>query len=183
MKKNKTFLKWLASKPNGLALLATTTDEFEYYEYVESCQMNGQTPQGEDSEDFHRWCDDMAAENYQSDISNLKASPFIQRPFVVTGTVGRWNGSFPVTTRFFEEFDEAFASVTGGDTVDVEVRYCTQYIAVAGHHHDATNHFQLWPVKTHTDMDALKRRIDDGKFDPYCLYDRRFLQPIKDYII
>jgi len=181
MKKNKAFLKWIAEKPLGLARLTSTTNDFEYSDYVEHCEGNGRTPQGEDSDDFHRWCADMARMYYEDDVLQLKNLPVLQRPIVVTGTVGRWNGRFDIAPRLFSSFEEAFDEAVTGAT-DVDVDYCTQHVSVNGHHHDATNHFQLWLVKPHADTEALQRRIDDGQFDPYCLYDRRFLEAITDYL-
>ena len=182
MKKNKTFLKWLASKPDGMALLASTCDEFDYSDYVESCEANDITPQGEDSDDFHRWCAETAARQYEDDILQLKALPALRRPFVVTGTVGRWNGRFDIIPKLYDSFEEAFDEAIAG-AQDVDVRYCTQYISVAGHHHDDTNHFQLWPVKRSANTETLQRRIDNETFDPYCVYDKRFLEPITDYLL
>lgn len=180
MKTNKHFLKRLAEK-DGRILLATTRDEFEYSDYVEWCEINGLMPQGEDSEAFHRWCNETSLSQYEDDVTNMKASSNLERHFVITGTVGRWNGCFDIVPEIERSFARAFDRCTSGaDDVDV---FCTErYIEVQGHHHDATNILYLWPVKTKTDEDALQRRIDDGTFDPEGAYDRRFLERITDYL-
>lgn len=180
MKINKNFLKYLAKK-DGRIRLATTRDEFEYSDYVEWCEINGLMPQGEDSEAFHSWCDETSLSQYEDDVTNMKASSNLERHFVITGTVGRWNGRFNIVPEIERSFATAFDRCTSGaDDVDV---FCTErYIEVHGHHHDATNILYLWPVKVNADDDALQRRLDDGTFDPEGTYDRRFLERITDYL-
>ena len=181
-KKNKSFLKWIKSRPYGRAHLATTSDEFEYSDYEEWCDINGRTPQGEDSEDFAQWCSEEAQMNYTEDLENLKSSMHLQGPVVVTGTIGRWNGSGKIVPVLFDSFKEAWTKMMGRDTLDVDVTYDTQCIHVTGRHHDASNFFDVWIVKDNADTEAIQRRIDEGKFDPLCAYDKRFLQTITDYL-
>lgn len=180
MKINKQFLKRLAEK-DGRILLTTTRDTFEYSDYVEWCEANGLMPQGEDSEDFCRWCSETSLNQYEDDVTHMKASSNLERRFVITGTVGRWNGRFDVTPELERSFEVAFDRCTKGvDDVDV---FCTErYIEVHGHHHDATNILYLWPVKVTANDDALQRRLDDGTFDPEGAYDPRFLERITDYL-
>ncbi len=179
MKINKHFLRFLSVK-EGRFRMTTTRDTFEYSDYVEWCEANGKTPQGEDSEDFCRWCSDTSRSQYEDDITQMKTSGNLERRFVITGTVGRWNGRFDIRPEMESSFERAFDRCTSGaDDVDV---FCTdRYIEVHGHHHDATNILYLWPVKVTADDDALQRRLDDGTFDPEGAYDRRFLERITDY--
>ena len=179
MKINKHFLKRLAEN-DGRILLATTRDEFEYSDYVQWCEANDLTPQGEDSEDFCRWCSDTSLSQYEDDITQIKASANLDRRFVITGTVGRWNGRFDIRPEMEFSFGRAFdRCASNADDVDV---FCTErHIEVHGHHHDATNILYLWLVKATADDDTLQRRLDDGTFAPEGAYDRRFLERITDY--
>ena len=180
--RNKSFLKWIHSRPDGRAFLLSSRDEFEYSDYEEWCDVNGRTPQGEDSEDFAGWCREEAAVSYSEDLSNLKASNHLQGPVIVTGTIGRWNGAFDIVPQIFSGFSEAWDAILGHDTLDVDVTYDTQCIHVTGRHHDASNFFDVWIVKDSADTEAIQRRIDEGRFDPLFAYDKRFLQTITDYL-
>lgn len=181
-KKNKSFLKWIHSRPYGRAHLASTSDEFEYADYLEWCDVNGVEPRGEESDHFYQWCQEEALTYYSEDLAQLKASRHLQGPVVVTGRVGRWNGAFDIVPEVFDSFAVAWAKMMGRDTLDVDVTYDTQCIHVTGRHHDASNFFDVWIVKDSADTEAIQRRIDEGKFDPLCAYDKRFLQTITDYL-
>lgn len=181
-KKNKFFLRWIKSRPDGQAHLASTSDEFGYDEYVEWCEINDIKPQGEESDHFYQWCQEEAQTNYSEDLAQLKASEHLQGSVIITGRVGRWNGNFEIAPVLFYSFEEAWAKMMGSDTLDVDVTYNTQCIHVTGRHHDASNFFDVWIVKDSADTEAIQRRIDEGKFDPLCAYDKRFLQTITDYL-
>lgn len=181
-KRNKSFLKWIKSRPYGRAHLASTSDEFEYAEYVDWCEVNNIEPQGEESDHFCQWCQEEASANYSDDLAQLKASKHLQGSVIVTGTIGRWNGTYEVAPVLFDSFSEAWAEMMGRDTLDVDVTYDTQCIHVTGRHHDASNFFEVWIVKDNADTEAIQRRIDERRFDPLCAYDKRFLQTITDYL-
>lgn len=184
MKKNPNFLKWIATRPEGRAFLLDSSDDgFSYDDYVAFCEINDLTPRGEDSEDFFRWKRDECAINFDEDLAQLKGSRHLKGPVVVTGTVGRWNGSFDIVPEVFPSFADAYKKIAGRDILDIRASYDTRCIHVEAAHHDATNLFQVWILKGSADRDQLQRRIDDGAFYPEKGYDRRFIQDITDYLI
>lgn len=181
MKINKEFLKWINGRPEGRAPVLSTTGEFDYDDYVSWCRENGVAPAAEDSA-FLDWCAEEARINYAEDLTLLKGSRFLQGAVVVTGTIGRWNGSFDIVPEVVEDFDSAWRKMTGGDILDVVAEYDTRSIHVAASHHDAVNHYRVWPVREGADRALLEWRIDNRTFDPEGAYDKRFLQPITDYL-
>lgn len=185
MKRNPKFLKWIAGKPDGVAMLATTDvdpDDFTYSEYLDWCEANGQKPADESSDEFQFWRYETAGDMFSEDISNLLASGYLQGPVVITGTVGRWNGRFDIPPEICSTFKEAYRKCSS-EMLDVDVDYDTRCIHIAGHHHDATNYFDVLILRDGADTDLLQRRIDAGSFDPSGVYDRRFFQKITDYLV
>jgi len=151
--------------PTGETLLASTRQEYEYQDYVDCYEANGLKPKGEDSHDFSRWCHEQAISDYNETVENLKENPKLDRPFFISGTIRRWNGSFGVTI-VMDSFTEAYDKCIGGDTLDVDLSRDKQSLLLDVHHHDATNRFRLWPLRDDIDTDEVQDLIDDRRFDP-----------------
>lgn len=181
MKSNKTFLKYLKTRPDGQAHLLSTMEDFSHEDYLEWCEMNGiESPGDKDSFEFHEWCRRTARDYYEADLENCRHAKALQRKFVVTGTLGLWWGNPAIVPVLCDDFDEVVTKVTGRDTLDLTATYDTDGIHFSCSHHDGTNVFDVYLVKDTADLDRLRERIDET-FDP-AGRDRRFLEKITDYI-
>lgn len=183
MKINKDFLKWINTRPDGQAYLFTTDNEFEYGDYLDFCEANGLSPLPEDSPEFSQWCDEEALAYYDEDITACKDSANLNRRFVITGSVGRWNGRFNIVPVFCRDFEEVIRRTTGGDILAVTATYDTRCIHFECSHHDSTNSYDIWLVKHGADEGAIMQRIDNRAFNPSCGYDRRFVEHITDFLL
>lgn len=183
MKNNKSFLKWIEGRPDGIAHLFSTEDEFSHEDYLEYCDVNDiRYPGDEESLEFHEWCRDMARIYYEADLENCRCSRNMQRRFVVTGTLGLWWGHPDIRAVICDDFDDMMSKVISGGILDVTATYDTQCIHIDCGHHDGANHYDVYLVKPAADTELLQRRIDEDKFDTKG-YDRRFIEKITDYLI
>ena len=122
-------------------ILTTSTDGFEYSDYLEHCEINGITPKGENSDDFYEWCEEMAMENYEDDLDNIRNCRQYNVPVVVTGTLGLWDGTHDILARYFDSVYDAVKACISRDSLDVEARFVSGHIEVDAHHHDGCNCF------------------------------------------
>jgi len=179
MKTNEYFLQWLETQPGGLAHIAATRDEFSYSDYVEYCDGNGIEPEAEDSSAFHAWCEDQAAIDFQEDLDQLMASPYVQRPILITGTIGCWDGRLHIVPEIEDSFEKAYRRCLDGSD-DVTLRYNRRGIHMEGTHHDGMNIFMMYLV---SDRDALEEMLDGGAFDADAAFEKGVLEEITDFLL
>jgi hypothetical protein len=104
--------------------------------------MNDITPTGENSIEFYKWCDDETQTNIECDFDNLKWSKIANADFVLTGSIGRWNGTFDIQPMHYTSLTKAIKAAIGKcDYYDV--RYIDGVIDICASHHDGTNLFTL----------------------------------------
>lgn len=112
-----------------------------YADYVDNCEANGNTPQGDHSDDYYDYisrCDEMWAEDFRWELEHSAPSGKV----VVTGTIGGWRGRFDIEPKVFENlYDAVMACCRGLDRVEVVQRRST--IEVRGAHHDGNNSFSV----------------------------------------
>lgn len=129
-------------KKQELVLLDTfCPDYFDYEFYKNWCEDNGCTPEGKDSQSFWNWYQSEREFDIESFFDNLKYCNY-QQPCVVTGSVGRWNGTFEIEQARCDSLSDAIDKCWCGCD-DVIVRKRNSVIAVEALHHDGTNYFEI----------------------------------------
>ena len=191
MYNNKEFNKWLKGlkKEGKKAFLITSRSEYAYEDYVEWCEEMGRTPAPEDSERYWRWVADSQNNQWEDDKSNIKFSSIL-KPYqvLITGRLGLWWGRPSVYPEIHDSLIEAIERCCSGCD-DLEAEYDEKCVYVSGYHHDGTNHFQIYLIKSTTDIEQLKRLIEKAKeldpengFNPEDSYNRRFFDKITDWL-
>lgn len=106
-------------------------------------------------------------------IEELEYSEVAQRPCVVCGTVGTWQGDRAICAKRFDNLmDAIYACVNHCDEVVISQR--ASNIIVDGYHHDGTNHFEIYV------LNDKGVRADENR----CNLSRREYQlTLKDYVI
>lgn len=133
MKKNNLY--------SGEYTIATTsTDGFDYEEYVEDCEINGMEPGDKDSIEYYEWCADEARNNFQQDLENIKDCTAYNIPVLVSGRLGLWWGKLEITPERKDSVYDAIIDCFSG-TDEVEIKYNNGKIIVFASHHDGTNVF------------------------------------------
>jgi hypothetical protein len=75
-------------------------------------------------------------------IEEIEYSEAAQRPCVVCGTVGTWQGDRAICAKRFDNLTDAiYACVNPCDEVVISQR--ASNIIVDGYHHDGTNYFEI----------------------------------------
>lgn len=123
-------------------LLITTNQQFEYSDYLEYCEMNEITPMDENSQEFFEWCDDETQTNIECDFDNLECAKIANADFVLTGSIGRWNGTFDIKPMHYTSLTKAIKAAIG-ECDYYDVRYIDGVIEISASHHDGTNSFKL----------------------------------------
>lgn len=106
-------------------------------------------------------------------IEEIEYSEVAQRPCVVCGTVGTWQGGRAICAKRFDSLKGAiYACVNPCGEVVISQR--ASNIIVDGYHHDGTNHFEI-----HV-LNDKGVRADENR----CNLSRREYQlTLKDYVI
>lgn len=106
-------------------------------------------------------------------IEEIEYSEVAQRPCVVCGTVGTWQGDRAICAKRFDNLKDAiYACVKPCGEVVISQR--ASNIIVDGYHHDGTNHFEI-----HV-LNDKGVRADENR----CNLSRREYQlTLKDYVI
>lgn len=122
--------------------LVDTYREVEYQEYLDFCECNEITPQNEDSNEFLDFQSKQIENDVDDFFANLKYNKELPTAWVVTGTLGLWNGRPEVNVILFKELDDVireclkdcdyFRVVKKGNLLDI----CSS-------HHDGTNYFEV----------------------------------------
>ena len=111
--------------------------------------------------------------SFEEFIEEIEYSEVAQRPCVVCGTVGTWQGDRAICAKRFDNMKDAiYACVNRCDEVVISQR--ASNILVDGDHHDGTNHFEI-----HV-LNDKGVRADENR----CNLSRREYQlALKDYVI
>lgn len=111
--------------------------------------------------------------SFEEFIEEIEYSEVAQRPCVVCGTVGTWQGDRSICVKRFDNMKDAiYACVKHCDKVVISQR--ASNILVDGYHHDGTNHFEIHVLN---DKGVL---ADENR----CNLSRREYQlALKDYVI
>lgn len=117
------------------------TEHLNYSEYKNWCELNEIEPKGEYSEDFYEWVENEIANEVDDFFTNLKYSDY-QQPCVITGSIGRWNGTFEVEQTRCESLSDAISKCWGGCN-DIIVKKRNSVINVEALHHDGRNCFEI----------------------------------------
>ena len=121
--------------------IATTVNnprDFDYWDYVEFCEINNIEPAPEDSDDFYDWAAEETAADFDEDMANVKGFKPYQRRVTITGTLGLWDGRHEISPVERESVYDAIMACADG-CADIEVEWEDGVITVYGHHHDGTN--------------------------------------------
>lgn len=106
-------------------------------------------------------------------IGWLGSTEVTNRPCVVCGTVGTWQGDRAICAKRFDNMKDAIhACVNHCDGVVISQR--ASNILVDGYHHDGTNHFEI-----HV-LNDKGVRADESRCD---LSRREYQLTLKDYVI
>ena len=80
-------------------ILCDTTSIIDYDVYIEHCEINDLTPQGEDSEDFYRVNEWYRSADWENLLTDLRYSKVNNYKWVVSGTLGLWNGRHEIVPK------------------------------------------------------------------------------------
>lgn len=124
-------------------ILLDTTYTPDYDDYVENCEINECEPQGENSQDYWNFvyrereleCDDF--------FDNIKYCKIDNEYYwVVSGSIGRWNGTFVIEQTIMSTLSKAIRECWNGcDDIIVKKRGSVIYVTAI--HHDGRNYFGI----------------------------------------
>lgn len=131
-------------------LLSTDTDQYTYEDYKEWCDdcdvEDIYREVAEGSDEFYDWVHEQIYEDIQCDKMNMQYSEYADRDFIITGTLGLWDGKHDIKSVFKHGLCEAIDKcISGSDTWDYDVflNDDEDYITVHAKHHDGTNVFEI----------------------------------------
>lgn len=111
--------------------------------------------------------------SFEEFIEEIEYSDVAQRPCVVCGTVGTWQGDRAICAKRFDNMKDAiYACVNHCDGAVISQR--ASNILVDGYHHDGTNHFDIHVLN---DKGVL---ADENRCD---LSRRKYRLTLRDYVI
>lgn len=111
--------------------------------------------------------------SFEEFIEEIEYSDVAQRPCVVCGTVGTWQGPRDICAKRFDNMKDAIYACVG-HCDDVVISQRASNILVDGYHHDGVNHFEIHVLN------------DKGVYadENRCNLSRREYQlTLKDYVI
>ena len=123
-------------------LLIDTTDVPEYSDYVEYCKANNIEPDEEDSVDYWEYVGDMQRYYYEEELINIKHSDDMDKPCIITGSLGLWNGRKTVWATYSKDIVSAIKKCFGSCD-DLVVTFKNGVYNCKAMHHDGTNYFEI----------------------------------------
>lgn len=123
-------------------ILCDTTSIIDYDVYIEHCEINDLTPQGEDSEDFYRVNEWYRSADWENLLTDLRYSKVNNYKWVVSGTLGLWNGRHEIVPKLFNNLIDAL-NACFGKCDDIIITKSHSVIKVTALHHDGRNYFEL----------------------------------------
>lgn len=128
-------------------LLSTDTDQYTYEDYKEWCdECDVDCIYEEGSTEFYDWVHEQIDEDIHCDKINMKDSEYAERNFIITGSLGLWDGKHNIRPVFEHGLCEAIDyTIKGRDIWDFDVflNDDEDYITVHAKHHDGTNVFEI----------------------------------------
>lgn len=129
-------------KHGKFTILTTSTDGFDYDDYLDWCEANKQEPASENSNEYLEWMYEEMLLNYESDLDNIKSCKQYNIPVVITGKLGLWDGTHEIMPVVCDNVHDAISKCVDGND-DCEVYFNDGLIEVHAHHHDGTNCFEI----------------------------------------
>ena len=111
--------------------------------FMEDCEFNDLDP---GTEDFNEWCARCARDDFDDFLDNLRYSKENDRPCIITGTLGLWDGRHEVIPVEMETLEAAVKRCIGESTETAEGFLEDGVFTVKARHHDGTNVFTISPV-------------------------------------
>ena len=157
--------------------LCDTTYILEYEEYKEYCEANDCEPQAEDSQDYWGYVSEMRYMEYEDFILNMETSAQANKPCLLTGSCGLWDGTHEIMPYKFSDVLSAVKKAYGSCD-DLIVKQEDGVIKVEALHHDGSNYFEIVPLteygkkllKDDYDGEAISCEVVDamvGKYEGY----------------
>lgn len=160
-------------------VLCDTTYIPDYMEYKEYCEANECEPQVEDSQDYWDYVVEIKSMEYNDFISNMKNSTQVNKPCLLTGSCGLWNGKHEIIPHKFSDALSAIKKAYGSCD-DLIVKQEDGIIKVKALHHDGSNRFEIVPLteygekmlKDDYDGQPISCEVTDAMFGKYegCLF-------------
>lgn len=112
--------------------------------YKEFCEANEieLTSISEDSVDFYNWQGEQLAMEWDDFLTNLRHDDDNNVDCVVTGSVGRWNGTFDIEAKHFSTLEDAILTCVKSCEYII-ICEIDGVIDIEAMHHDATNNFKI----------------------------------------
>lgn len=129
-------------------ILTTSTDGFEYSEYLDFCEDNDIEPGDENSDEFWEWCREEANINYEYDLEEIRRCKQYDVPVLVTGHLGLWDGKPEIAPVVFPNVYDAIVEMFARDIDDIEAKFVDGEIRVYAYHHDGCNCFTINALST-----------------------------------
>ena len=167
----------MARERKNFTLIDTTDMGLEYKDYVEFCEINEITPEPENSNDYWDWIGEETNRYIEDFFENLRYVKY-DKPVIITGTLGLWNGRkeiYPMAMMsedYYQTKDGKWRykhpsieravrkCINGMD--DFKVELSEGEIVVHGYHHDGTNILTIHSVSKKGEI-SLNNALEKGK--------------------
>lgn len=155
-------------------VLCDTTYIPDYMEYKEYCEVNERKPQAEDSQDYWDYVAEIKSIEYNDFISNMENSTQANKPCLLTGSCGLWNGKHEIIPHKFSDVLSAIKKAYGSCD-DLIVKQEDGIIKVKALHYDGSNRFEIVPLteygkemlKDDYDCQPISCEVSDAMFGKY----------------
>ena len=117
----------------------------KYEEYKEHCEANEYEPQAEDSQDYWEYVSERRYIEYDDFISNMENSAQAEKPCLLTGSCGLWNGTRVIKPYKFGDALSAVKKAFGFCDYFI-VKQEDGLIKVETLYHDGRNSFEIHPL-------------------------------------
>lgn len=130
-------------KKNVKFTLVDTARDIDIEEVNEYREANGLPPVEDDSDEYYGTARHLADWDWEDFKDNLKYSKLNNEQFMITGTLGLWNGSPTIVPTLKNSLEDAIFACLSNSICDVEVEYDNGHLNVFCSHHDGTNCFEI----------------------------------------
>lgn len=122
--------------------MVDTMRDVDYSEVEDFCNINDMKAPEEGSHECYELESRLKAYDWEDFVDNLKYT-LKNEDFLVTGTLGLWNGRHDIYAQVKNGLYDAVMYCIGDSTLDVDVQFNDGVIEVNCHHHDGTNCFEI----------------------------------------
>ena len=130
-------------------------NESDWYEaYRLHCVCNDIKPKDEDSAEYYEWQGEILKMEWEDLMTNLKADTKNNVDCVVTGKVGRWNGTFDIEAKHFPTLEDAIIACVK-DCDYIVINEINGMIDIEAIHHDGHNYFTI-------------HKLNEKGYDAHC---------------